>query len=98
MTNPLKAGRLDDFAASMASYIDQAMQLEWKAVKNEDLPTGDAPGAADRQILFAAIAQGVLRFLGDHTVDLITTDVSGDGGVSTHHHEMAFTVATFREP
>ena len=97
MANALKAGTADDFASSLASYIDQAMRNEWLAVKGEALPTGDQ-GADDRRILFAAIAQGVLKFLADHVGDLITTDDSGDAGLSTHHHAMAFTADVFRTP
>ena len=97
MDNPLKAGRLDNFAASLAEYIDTAMQHEWQAVKGEPLPTSQ--GSDDRKILFAAIAQGVLKFLLDHRVDLVTTDDSADGNpATTHHHTMAFTVDTYRTP
>jgi len=97
MSNPLKAGTVEDFAASLASYIDAAMKAEWYAVKGEYLPTGDQ-GSEDRKILFAAIAQGVMHFLGDHVNDLITTTNSGDGGLTNHHHTMAFTVDTYRTP
>ncbi len=94
MSDPLKAGTIDNFASSLASYIDDAMQKEWQAVKNEALPSG--PGEEDRKILFAAIAQGVLHFLLDQRINLVTTDESGDGGLTTHHHTMAFTVDTYR--
>lgn len=97
MANPLKAGTLDDFAASLAEYIDTAMHNEWHAVKGVPLPD-EAPGAQDRKILFAAVAQGVLHFLFDHLGDLVTTDDSGDGGATTHHHAMNFTANTFRDP
>jgi hypothetical protein len=93
----LKAGMVHNFASSMAAYIDQAMQNEWLAVKGEPMPTSDQ-GAEDRKILFAAIAQGVLKFLEDHVGDLITTDNSGDGGLTQHHHTMAFKVDTYRTP
>jgi hypothetical protein len=95
MTESLKAGTVDDFTSSLASYMDTAMKNEWLAVKGESLPE---QGSADRQILFAAIAQGVMKFLADHLADLVTTDASGDGGVTTHHHAMAFGVDTYRSP
>jgi len=95
MTASLKAGTVDDFTSSLASYMDTAMKNEWLAVKGESLPE---QGAADRQILFAAIAQGVMKFLADHLGDLVTTEESGDGGVTTHHHAMAFGVDTYRSP
>jgi hypothetical protein len=97
MSNPLKAGTVDNFASSLAAYIDQAMQNEWQAVKGEPLPSSDQ-GAEDRKILFAAIAQGVMKFLGDHVGDLITTTESEDGGLTNHRHSMAFTVDTYRTP
>lgn len=97
MSNPLKSGTVDDFASSLTAYLDQAMQNEWLAVKGEALPTS-GPGVEDRRILFAAIAQGVLKFLADHGDDLVTSENSGDGGLTTHHHTMAFTVDTFRTP
>lgn len=97
MSKPLKAGTVDDFASSLAACIDQAMRNEWQARKGENLPES-GPGVQDRQILFAAIAQGVLKFLADHVDDLVTSDDSGDGGLSTHHHRMAFQVDTYREP
>jgi hypothetical protein len=95
MSSPLKAGTVDDFASSLAAYLDKAMQNEWQARKGEYL-LDTAPGAEDRKILFAAIAQGVLKFLADHLGDLVTTDESGDGGVTKHHHAMAFQVDTYR--
>jgi hypothetical protein len=95
MTHSLKAGTVDDFTSSLASYMDTAMQNEWLAMKGEALPE---QGAADRQILFAAIAQGVMKFLADHLGDLVTTEQSGDAGVTTHHHAMAFSVDTYRTP
>lgn len=97
MANALKAGRVDNFAGSLASYIDTAMQNEWLAVKGEPLPGGDQ-GSDDRKILFAAIAQGVLKFLVDHGNDLITSDETADGDLTPHHHTMAFTVNDFRTP
>ncbi len=95
MSNPLKAGTLDDFSASLASYLDTAMQNEWQAVKGQALP-GSGPGAQERKILFCAIAQGVLKFLADHGQDLITT--SHNDGLGEHHHAMRFNVDTYRDP
>jgi hypothetical protein len=97
MVDELKAGTVDDFESSLAAYIDQAMQNEWLAVKKQPMPNS-GPGVTDRQILFAAIAQGVLKFLVDHGGDLITSTDSGDGGLTTHRHTMAFSVGNYREP
>ena len=95
MAQALKAGTLDDFGGSLAEYIDIAMKNEWRLVKGEELPSG--LGEDDRRILFAAVAQGVLKFLYDHRADLITTAESG-GGADPHRHSMDFTVDTYRTP
>jgi len=88
----LKAGTADDFSASLAAYMERAMQNEWRAVKGEGLPAG--LGVQDRRILFAAIAQGVLKFLYDHRHDISSTP---DGGAS-HQHKLEFGVITYRSP
>ena len=85
MTN-LKAGRVADMANSMAAAIEQAMQDEWLVVKGHPLP---APvGEVDRQILFVAVARGVLRYLHEHRTDIETTSVLGD---LSHQHTLEFT-------
>lgn len=56
----------DAFADSMAEEIENALKMEWLAIKKELLP--DA-GKADRRLLFAAIAQGVLSYLKKHDPD-----------------------------
>lgn len=83
----LKAGTVKTFGNSMASYIDDAMRSEWQAVKGDPLPAG--LGEEDRKILFAAIAQGVLKFLFDHREDLITKASGGE----SHTHIMNFTIS-----
>lgn len=87
----LKAGSAktsSEFANSMASAIEDAMKAEWLAIKGEPMPTVEA-GAQDRQMLFAAIAQGVLRYLRDHRSDMTTT-VKHDT-TSGHSHQLEFT-------
>lgn len=79
----LKAGRFHDFANSMAAQMEAAMQEEWRRVHGHSMP--HALGAADRRILFAAIARGVLRYLYIHRGDLVTSreyDDMADG----HEH------------
>lgn len=56
----LKPGSISDFQNSMAKAMEDAFQAEWSAVK--DIELGDA-GEEDRKILFAAIAQGVVKHL-----------------------------------
>lgn len=87
MATPLSAGSSgsqdDD---TMTAYIEAAMQEEWRAARNEELPEA---GAEDRRILFAAVAKGVLRYLYAHRADLLTShridDVIGD-----HRHRADF--------
>jgi hypothetical protein len=77
----LKAGTVGDFASSMAQAIENAMAQEYKAVKGEDMP---ATGQEDRRLLFAAIAQGVVKHLNDNP-DAFRVSVSllsGDGEVN----------------
>lgn len=89
----LKAGTLVDFAGSMAAYIEQAMRNEWQAVKGTPLPS--SLGEEDRRILFAAVAQGVLKYLYDHRADIATTTANGGGA---HAHTLEFGVSTYRTP
>ncbi|MGB5569704.1 MAG: hypothetical protein WBM81_10420, partial [Sedimenticolaceae bacterium] len=60
---PLKAGTVDDFNSSMAEAMEQALAQEYQKLKNEGLPD---MGEDDRRMLFAAIAQGVVRHLKDN--------------------------------
>jgi hypothetical protein len=89
----LKAGTVEDFADSMAAYIEQAMRKEWQTMKRKALPT--SLGEEDRRILFAAIAQGVLKFLYDHRSSIATTAVKGD---ICHRHTLEFEVSGYRTP
>lgn len=83
----LKAGTAktpEGFANSLAAAIEDAMKQEWLAVKGEVMPS--APdGGQDRQMLFAAIAQGVLKYLYEHRSD-IETNSFGSGSYRHDHH------------
>jgi hypothetical protein len=70
------------------------MQNEWLAVKGTALPGG--PGDEDRKILFAAIAQGVLKYLYDHRADISTVEAGGGG--AAHQHTADFGVSVYRTP
>ena len=94
MANALKAGTTGSLQGSLASYIEEAMQKEWLAVKGEQLP-GDGQGAEDRRLLFAAIAQGTLRFLYDHRTDLLSTRQLADGS-GHHRHTMDISITGYR--
>ncbi|MCX6674678.1 MAG: hypothetical protein NTY37_12980 [Methanothrix sp.] len=69
----LKAGSStpdSSFKDSLAESIENALKLEWLAVKGELLPE---TGKADRRILFAAIAQGLLDYLKDNEKEFTNT-------------------------
>ena len=60
----LKAGTTGDTSDSMAAAIEQAFRSAWPAVMTHmDLPSETSP---DLQLLFVAIAQGVVHYLADH--------------------------------
>lgn len=58
-----KPGTVEDFADSMAEAMEEAFAAEWQAVKGVPVPE---TGREDRQLLMAAIAQGVVRHLKEH--------------------------------
>lgn len=68
----LKSGSVGDIGSSMAEAMEQAFQAEWMAAKGKALP--DA-GKDDREILFAAIAQGVLGHLQQHINEALQIEV-----------------------
>ncbi len=77
----LKAGSKEDFSGSMAEAMEKAFQREWGKYMTGPLP---ADGAEYRRMLFAAIAQGVVRHLVDRArdafdLDVFTTQVIGTG-------------------
>jgi hypothetical protein len=77
----LKAGTVADFADSMAQAMENALKIEYQALKGEPLP---AMGEEDRRMLLAAIAQGVVRHLKDNAdafqISVETTQVTGEPG------------------
>ena len=63
----------------LTDAIDKAFAIEWKAAKQTEVP---GAGAADRRLMFAAVARGLLQYLADHQATFITrvtltTDESG---------------------
>jgi hypothetical protein len=81
----LKPGSIDDMANSMSEAIDKAMQAAWPAAFGQSLPD---QGKRDRQVLFVAIANGVLGYLHDNLTALETNVVKDtpDG----HEHHLTF--------
>lgn len=68
----LKPGSINDFANSMAQAMDQAFHNQWQTAKGEPLP---GAGEQDRQLLFAAIAQGLVQHLKQHANDAFQIEV-----------------------
>ena len=57
----LKAGTTGDYSGSMAEAIEHAFRSEWPSVmKSMSLPATTSP---DLQLLFVAVAQGVVKHL-----------------------------------
>jgi hypothetical protein len=72
---PMKPGTVAHFTDSLAEAIENAMKMEWRAVKGETLP---AEGQDDRRVLFVAIAQGILDYLKDHQADFNLVPPAGE--------------------
>jgi len=73
----LKPGHVNDYANSMAEAIATAMSKEYQLAKGVPLPSA---GEADRMLLFASIAQGVLGYLKANQNEVISTITLQDGG------------------
>jgi hypothetical protein len=69
----LKPGTMSDFQASMAAAMEAAFRAEWTDLKGGSPP---AAGEQDRQLLFAAIAQGVVRHLREQANSAFQINVS----------------------
>ena len=84
---PLKPGHVSDFTGSMAKAMEDALKSEWLAVKETPLPN---VGGEDRQLLFVAIAQGILKYLDAHEADITTT--TRHDTTSGHSHTVKLNV------
>lgn len=91
----LKAGSFDDLAASMAAAIDHAFDEEWGRAYPGGPPLA-AEGRRDRQVMFAAVAKGVLRYLHQHQLFIDTTVVSDSP--SGHSHQLSFGLVEAIDP
>jgi hypothetical protein len=73
----LKAGTISDLANSMAQAMIDAFKKDWKLVM------GDAPKPENMDqmnLLFTAVAQGVVQHLQQHATDFeVTVTDSGTG-------------------
>jgi hypothetical protein len=59
----IKPGTLDDFSASMAEAIEQALDAALTGDLLPGLPMDDTPERRDRRRLCVAIARGVVKHL-----------------------------------
>jgi hypothetical protein len=84
----LKAGRVGDLTDSLAGEMDEEMKAEWQRVKGQPLPS--PKGAEDRQILFVAIARGLLAYLERNEDSIETTTEEVGGGDGAHKHQLEF--------
>ena len=86
----LKAGTVLDLKTdTLAGAIDAEFVSLWGIHKDIDLPN-DATARQDRQLMFVAIARGILTYLEDHRADIETTEDAA-GGVGTEHvHQLHF--------
>jgi hypothetical protein len=84
----LKAGTTGDTSDSMAAAIEHAFRSAWPAVMTHmDLPSTTSP---DLQLLFVAIAQGVVHYLTDHASSFqVSVTVAAD-----HTATATVTIAT----
>lgn len=89
MASKLKAGRIGDMADSLAGDMDAAMVAEWNRVKDVPLP-GDPEIVKDRELLFVAIARGLLGYLERREDRIETTEENADGSGSEHRHHLDF--------
>ena len=73
----LKAGSKTDYAASMASAMEDAFMNEWHNFMNG----ADAPAMNDQmRLMFVAIAQGVVNHLkANHDAFKVTTTQTSSG-------------------
>lgn len=58
----------------LTQYIDTGFKDEWGRRKTISLP---AAGTEDRQLLFAAVARGVLQYLKDKEGELLSSMTTG---------------------
>jgi hypothetical protein len=79
----LKPGNVNDMADSMAQMISDFMESEWQAAYPGDTLANQ--GKRDREVLFAAIAKGVLGYLHQNLESLETTVVHDQDGGHKHH-------------
>jgi hypothetical protein len=82
----LKPGTKGNLSGSMAEAIEKAFRAEWpKVMEGSDLPAETSP---DMQLLFTAIAQGVVKHLKENA-DAFQVSVSVSGAHTGQHSASA---------
>lgn len=87
---PLKAGKLNDFAGSMAEDMEQAFRTLWPQVMQTPYPGMNE----HMKMFFLAIAQGVVRHLVDNA-DAINVNIHPESA-HTHPYDLSPGDATYR--
>jgi hypothetical protein len=78
---PLKAGTINDLTDSMAQTMIDTFNNEWESVMGKDTPK---PQNMDQMnLLFTAVAQGVVQHLQKHPTDFIVTVTDSGTGTDT---------------
>lgn len=92
----LKAGNLPDLQLdSLGGRMDDEFRNLWRTHKPDIVLPNDSATRLDRQLMFLAIARGMLRYLEDHETDIETnsvnvSDTNGDGIFDSHQHHLNF--------
>jgi hypothetical protein len=84
----IKAGKINDLSNSLAADIENAFMKEWGNVMKDEngnsLPTPNSN--KQMQLLFIAVAQGVVKHLKMHQDSIVITHVGHIG--ETYHTEI----------
>jgi len=83
----LKAGNLPNLQLdSLGGRMDDEFRRLWSTHKPDIALPDNSATRLDRQLMFLAIARGMLRYLDDHESDVETNPVRVDDGDNHTHH------------
>jgi hypothetical protein len=86
MGDKLIGGTQEQFAGSMAAAMEEALNALLVAEGRPPVSTDPSAETRDRRVLFLAVAQGIVRHLGDNQAAFVAVD---DGGVALPHQHMS---------
>lgn len=88
----LISGTIGNFSTdTLAGRMDEAFVQIWNAEKPDMALPDDQQSINDRRMLFVAVAQGMLRYLHDHRLDIATTEEQAGSILnSDHDHQLSF--------